>query len=141
MGKPERIYHTWDKWECYPAGFYGTTAGMPEDDAKREYVGVLANRDRLAGAIARVVAEWPRSCEHYLTNARMNRLSWICQAAVCLETGLPSCYWPVFFTLPQDRQEAAFDLALSALNGWMTARGYDSMTKEEAGINAKVNLY
>jgi hypothetical protein len=142
MPKPERVFHTWDKWECYPSGFYESKAeGKTEAEAESEYASFLADEKKLKKAIGRVLKEWPNSCEHYLTNERMNRLAWMCKAAVNLSTRLPACYWPVFFRLPKKAQEAAYELALDAINHWMETRAYDHLTKEEAGINSKVDLY
>lgn len=142
MPKPTRIYHTWDKWECYPSGFYEPNVKeRKDDDVRAEYAAFLASPVRLGCAMARVALDWPRSCEHYLTNERMNRLGWICQAAACLELGLPAIYWPVFFTLPPDMQGSIYNAALNQINLWMRSNGYDPITLEEAGINTKVNLY
>ena len=39
-----RIYHTWDKWECYKAGFYeNNKEGMSKKDCELEYKNFLSN--------------------------------------------------------------------------------------------------
>lgn len=37
----------------------------------------------------RVIAEWPISCEHNLTDVSQNRRAWVGHAAVCLAIGIP----------------------------------------------------
>ena len=84
-----RIYHTWDKWECYPAGFYDE---KPKFKATKEelelmYADFLRNSTRFKAAAMRVIGEWKNSCEHYLSNENMNRIAWIGQASACIEIG------------------------------------------------------
>jgi len=70
----ERIFHTWDQWECYPAGFYETKPphkDMTIDECKQAYADFLRDSDRFRHAGLQVLLEWPNSCEHYLTNERM----------------------------------------------------------------------
>jgi len=140
--KPERIYHTWDKWECYPAGFYENAKdGMEDEECKKMYRDFLANPKEFRSALERVLAEWKNSCEHYLTNESMNRIAWLGQAAACISLGLPSRYRSGYFLLTQGEKDVANLLALQYLNKWMSERGFDELTPEEAGINAKVNIY
>ncbi len=138
----ERIYHTWDKWECYPAGFYeGQKSGMEDEDAKEAYRAFLANLERFGGALGRVTSEWVNSCEHYLTNESMNRVAWLGQASACIEMGLPSKYRSGYFLLSEEQQKAADSLALEYLNKWLGEHGYDPVSLDGAGVKAQVNLY
>lgn len=142
MSPLKRIYHTWDKWECYPAGFYeGHSEGMGDEQAKESYRAFLADLDRFGAAMKRVLSEWPNSCEHYLTNESMNRVAWMGQASACIAMGLPSKYRSGYFLLTDDQQNAADALALKYINEWLNARGHDSISLDGAGVKAKVNLY
>jgi hypothetical protein len=79
-----RIFHTYEKWECYKAGFYNTTKdGMTKTQCEEAYRDFLSNRSRFADALEHVIVEWKNSCEHYLTNSAMNRIAWLGQAAAC----------------------------------------------------------
>ena len=52
----ERIYHTWDKWECYPAGFYETKPpqkDMTIDDCKQAYADFLRDENALPMPLCR----------------------------------------------------------------------------------------
>ena len=117
----ERIYFTWDKWECYPAGFYDDTikSDKTKDQLEQSYADFLANSDLFRKASKRVIVEWPNSCEHYLTNERMNRIAWLGQASACIAMGLPSKYRSGYFLLKPEEQKRADILALRYLNGWL----------------------
>lgn len=138
-----RIYHTWDRWECYPAGFYEERApsGMSKDEAERAYADFLRDDDRFRGALARVLSEWPNSCEHYLSNENMNRIAWLGQASACIATGLPSCFRGGFNRLTTAEQERANATALDALNTWLLARGEPTVTIDGAASRTVANLY
>lgn len=139
----KRIYHTWEKWECYPAGFYEDRPpeGMTPKDAVRAYAEFLRDTPRFEAALARVLAEWPNSCEHYLTNENMNRIAWLGQAAMCIATRVPSCFRGGFNTLPALEQRAANEAALRALNAWLTARGEPALDLDSAQSKTEPNLY
>lgn len=138
----KRIYHTWDKWECYPAGFYeGQKEGMEDEQCKESYRDFLSDLPRLGRAIVRVMSEWKNSCEHYLTNESMNRVAWLGQASACIDMGMPSRYRSGYFLLTDEQQKAADALALEHLNKWIVEHGGDPVDSDGAGVSAKVNLY
>lgn len=139
----KRIYHTYDKWECYPAGFYENRPQRELTDTECEaiYTELLSDIPRFEAALRRVITEWPNSCEHYLTNDGMNRIAWLGQAALCIAEGIPSCFRGGFNKLSDPAQEAANDSALKYLNHWLALRNEAPLTLETAGIKAKANLY
>lgn len=139
----KRIYHTWDKWECYPAGFYETRppAGMTEQDCLNTYRDLLTDIPKFEAALNRVITEWHNSCEHYLSNERMNRIAWLGQAALCITHGIPSQYRGGYNLLTEAQQKAADDTALRALNTWLTERGEATLQPEEAASKTQMDLY
>lgn len=140
----ERIYHTWDEWECYPAGFYENRPqdkSLTDDDCKAIYRDLLADEEAFRGALARVITEWPNSCEHYLTNERMNRIAWLGQASLCIARGIPSRFRGGYMLLTKDQQQAADLAALDALNEWRSGRGETPLTLTEAGSKTQMDLY
>ena len=138
----KRIYHTWDKWECYPAGFYENSKdGMTDEECRAAYRDFLADLARFARALDRVLTEWPQSCEHYLSNEKMNRIAWLGQAAACVDMGMPQRFRSGYFMLSKEQQDAADTIALVYLNRWLAWHGYETTNMEGAGIRAKVNLY
>lgn len=140
----KRVYHTWDKWECYPAGFYEPKPpkGMTEEQARKEYATFLRDSPRFAEALRGVLAEWPNSCEHYLTNERMNRIAWLGQAAMCYATGVSSEFRSGYNRLTANEKRQADQTALDALNQWLTDRGEPIVPNLEAAASrTKANLY
>ena len=140
----QRIYHTWDEWECYPAGFYETrppSKDMTTDQCKRTYADFLRNDTRFAKAASDVVSEWRNSCEHYLTNERMNRIAWMGQAAMCKESGVSKFFCGGYFLLSELEQKRADWIALDAINSWMASNGYAHIGMEEALGKTQADLY
>lgn len=138
----ERIYHTWDKWECYPAGFYETKdKRRTKEECENEYKNFLSDLSRFGKGMRRVLDEWTNSCEHYLTNEKMNRLAWLGQSALCIETGIPSCYRSGYFLLSKEERAAADNLALIYLNAWLLENGYSEVDLQRAGVKAHANIY
>lgn len=139
----DRIFHTWDEWECYPAGFYDPKPpkGLTIEEAKAAYTDFLRDGQRFGNAVMRLIKEWPNSCEHYLTNERMNRIAWIGQAAMCLETGVSKFFCGGFFKLSKDEQDAADFIALCGLNFWMAIHGHPAVTGKEAESKTQADLY
>lgn len=139
----ERIFHTYDKWECEKAGLYKTSvAGMTSEQCKEAYREFLSDLDRFKAASDKVITEWKNSCEHYLTNFAMNRIAWIGQASMCYETGIPSKFCGGFSLLTDEQKDAANKVALDALNKWLTSNGRSEVTMEQAlNASSQVELY
>jgi len=140
---PDRIFHTFEKWECHKAGFYaGSKEGMKADDCEKAYAEFLSNDESFRGALQGVLDNWINSCEHYLTNRAMNRIAWLGQAAMCYATGVPSKFCSGFNLLTNEQQNHANELALEALNFWMRKYNRTELTMEEAlSIGRQVNIY
>lgn len=139
----KRIFHTWDKWECYPAGFYNDVPprGMTAQEATESYMYFLRDLPRFERALQRVLDEWPRSCEHYLSNENMNRIAWLGQASMCIEAGVPACYRGGFNLLTKDEQALADAMALKYLNKWLESKGEPAHSIETAKSKTEANLY
>lgn len=140
---PSRIFHTWDKWECYPAGFYETSLeGKSHEECEEIFKDILSSREKFATALNGVITEWINSCEHYLSNRAMNRIAWLGQASVCYMSGVPSRYSSAWFDISLDKRNAADQLALEYLNKWLKANGRDEVTMAEAlNSGRQVELY
>lgn len=139
----DRIYHTYDKWECYKAGFY--ESGHPtlsHEECEALYIETLSNPELFASILDKVTAEWKYSCEHYLTNKYMNRIAWLGQAAVCYSTGVPAKYSYSWFKILQKDRDKANEVAHNALNKWLESNGYCDTTIDEAlVIGRQMELY
>jgi hypothetical protein len=140
----KRIYHTWDKWECYPAGFYENKPAdksLDTDACQAIYAVLLRDIPAFERAMARVLAEWPNSCEHYLSNENMNRIAWLGQSSLCIEKGIPAIFRGGFNILSPDEQEAANNAALKFLNLWLSSRGEAELTMDGAKPKTEMELY
>lgn len=137
-----RIYHTWDKWECYRAGFYKERPdGMTQEEGEDRYREFLSDADKFRAALESVTTEWKFSCEHYLTNDRMNRIAWLGQASVAYALGIPSVCRGGYHRLDDGQKKAADELALEYLNKWLTGRGMPAVDFEAAGGRTEAELY
>lgn len=138
-----RILHTWDKWECYKAGFYAerTPAGMTQEQGEQSYREFLSDPSRFEAALQAVTQGWKHSCEHYLTNARMNRIAWLGQASVAQALGIPSGCRGGFQLLTEDEKYAANMMALKYLNRWLTVNGREQTMLGEAVGRTEAELY
>lgn len=138
-----RIFHEWQDWECFPAGFYNDKPpkGMTVAECEESYREFLSDIPRFESALERLIAEWKISCEHYLTNEKMNRIAWLGQASMCLETGVPSRFCGGYNLLDDDQKEAADRKALEYLNKWLTSNGRKELSWEEAQSKTQANIY
>ena len=139
-----RIFHTWDKWECYPAGLYDKKPkdkSLSDDDCRNEYASFLRDLEAFEIALSHVITEWTNSCEHYLTNESMNRIAWLGQASMCYAKSIPAVFKGGFVRLSEQEQEDANLLALKYLNKWLVRNNRDVLTNEQAQSKTQANLY
>lgn len=132
----DRVYHHWEKWECYKAGFYGTSPPHPmtPDEAREEYAIFLSDLDRFEHAVNEVFLKWPHSCDQFLTNENINRLAWIGQAAMCIETGVPSHFRGGFRMLSLHKQRLANAMAEKKLDEWLKRKGNEESRTVHTGL-------
>lgn len=141
--KDGRILHTWDKWECFRAGFYEERPpeGMTQDQGEERYREFLSDIVAFEAELQRITTEWKYSCEHYLTNERMNRIAWLGQASVASALGIPSCCRAGYNRLTDEQKYAADQMALTYLNRWLTANGRPQLTRADSVSKTEMDLY
>lgn len=139
----ERILHTWDKWECYRAGFYAERPpnGMTQEQGEEAYRKFLSNLGAFESALQSVTGEWKHSCEHYLTNERMNRVAWLGQASMAYAQRMPSGCRGGYQRLTREQKYAADQLALKHLNVWLEAHGRNQVMLADAVGRTEAELY
>jgi hypothetical protein len=116
----KQIFHRWETWECYKAGFYDDNKnGLSKEFCQNEYAKFLSDLPVFNSAMHRVAKEWPNSCENFLTNENINRIAWLGQAAMCIHTGISSLHRGGFYLLTKEQQEAANLEAESFLTSWL----------------------
>ena len=145
IGEPEagRILHTFDKWECHAYGFYGSTPpdGMTADQAEESYRALLSDEAAFAATLRLVISEWKYSCEHYLTNEKMNRIAWLGQAALARAHKIPAGFRGGYNRLTPEQQQRADEIALESLNAWLIANGRPALEMAAARSKVEAELY
>lgn len=140
---PNRIFHTYDKWECHKAGFYKSKKeGWTNEQCEEEFKRILSDELLFSEILNKLIIEWKYSCEHYLTNKSMNRIAWLGQAAVCFHSGVPSKFSSAWFDLSEEIREKANKIALKYLNKWMMLNNYGQEDfNDAASIGRQIELY
>ena len=141
--KTNRILHTWEHWECYKAGFYAERPpnGISQEEGEEIYAEFLSDLKRFEAALNGVISEWKNSCEHYLTNDRMNRIAWLGQASAAYATQMPSGCRGGYNRLSAEKQQKADKLALEYLNKWLADNDRPTVTLTEALGRTDAELY
>lgn len=139
----DRIFHTYDKWECHKYGFYASRKdGMTSEECELAYADFLSDNNRFESALNSIINDWKYSCEHYLTNKSMNRIAWLGQASMCFATGVPSKFCSGYNLLTTQQQNDANNLALKYLNKWLVNNGFKEVTLDIAMSSGRqVELY
>ena len=140
----KRIYHTWDKWESFYSGFFNTKPpkGITPKQAEEKYRELLSDPEEFARICARIIEEWPYSCEHNLTNKTLNRIAWMGQAALAYKHNIPAQFRGGYNLLTKEQQQKADEIALKYINIWMERQGYPQLTMEVAQAKSvKQSLY
>jgi len=140
---PNRIFHTYDKWECYPAGFYESVLkDKSHTECEIIFKEILSNKEIFSKALQGVINNWKHSCEHYLTNNSMNRIAWLGQAAVCYESKVPSRYSGAWFDISETLRTEANNIALEYLNKWLVINNRPEVEMHEAlNSGRQIELY
>lgn len=98
---------------------YVPEAEFDKDEAMGAYRDFLGDIPRFEAAMQRVMTEWPKSCEHFLTKTGTNRIAWLGQSAMCIETGVPAKFKAGFGLLSEAQKRAANDAAGRVLADWL----------------------
>jgi hypothetical protein len=138
-----RILHTWEKWECFRAGFYEDRPpdGLSLDQGEERYREFLSDIDAFEKALQGITSTWKYSCEHYLTNERMNRIAWLGQASMAYSHGIPSCCRAGYHRLTDEQKYAADQMALTYLNRWLAANDRPQLMRADAVSKTEADLY
>jgi len=138
----QRIFHKYNKWECYKAGFYAThKKDMTQEQCEEKYKELLINEKEFRDALQNIINNWKYSCEHYLTNQSMNRIAYLGQAAVCYKYGIPSKYKSGFNLLTEIEQDIANNIALEFLNKWLMQNGREKVELKDAMTTRQSTIY
>ena len=117
----KRIYHPYTMWEEVPAGMW---ANVPANEVTAHLARAIAftgDAELYGAAMLRVIAEWPYSCEHSLTDENINRKAWIGHASTALAIGCPEHITRMAWgRLSQTQQDEANAKAQEAIDLWVS---------------------
>mgnify|MGYP000574741210 CR=1 FL=1 len=115
----KRIYHSWEKWEDYKAGFYDNISGKDKSIMIDKVVEMFSSKDLTEKYMDKVIHNWFYSCEQNLTNNGMNKIAYIGQAACCLYFGIPATVtMEAWSEVDEEHQMEANEIATKKLNEW-----------------------
>jgi len=118
----ERIYHRWEYWEDYKAGFYENISGEIKKEKIEDVIRMFNDYELTKIYMERVITEWKYSCEHNLTNPSINKIAYIGQGACCIYKAVPATItMEAWSMLKKDVQLVADNIALNTLNKWRKA--------------------
>lgn len=115
-----RVFHPWDKWECYKHNFFGGMLDYEKDDTLELYASLLRDLSSFESALQEITTNWKYSCEHNLTNESMNRVAWLGQASCALVFNVPhNVCMGGYNLLTSEEQQAADATAEKYLDKWV----------------------
>lgn len=113
-----RIYHRYENWEDWPAGFYGS-AGKNKSDLILKVVEMFSSEKLTREFMQKVFVIWPNSIEHNLTNPAMNRVAYLGQAACCVYAKIPSTVTMEAWSMVDEKSRAkANEIAQELIINW-----------------------
>ncbi len=116
-----KIWHRWEMWECFRAGFYSSfnDVGMTKEKAQEQYRYFLSDLELFEETLKLVISEWKYSCEHFLSDSGRNKIAWLGQASMAYIAGIPSEAKGGFKLLTEEQQLAANNMASKYLEIWI----------------------
>ena len=115
----KRIYHPYWEWEDWKAGMWHPVSASEAQDMLARAIEFTGNAALYGSFMQRVIREWPKACEHNLTETEMNRQAWIGHAACVMATGIPEHITrKAWGCLTQQQQDDANEQAQRAIDQW-----------------------
>lgn len=113
----ERVYHPYWEWEEIDHNMWGSVS-----DRKlylKRAIEFTGDHRKYGRFMMRVVNEWPKSCNHNLSNTTQNRKAWVGHAACALAIGCPEdIVREAWGYLTQEQQDLANNEADIAIKHW-----------------------
>ena len=144
----ERIYHPYNLWEDYKAGFYDNVCGKEKDLKIKKVLEMFNDAKKTEEYMRKVIELWKYSCEHNLTNSSMNKIAYLGQAACCIYAGVPCDLtmrgWKL---LTQEVRDRSDKIANKIIIEWILERKSNSTLKNgkkedtKTGYQTKLHLF
>lgn len=108
----ERIYHRYEKWECFKNGFFRNVSGEEKKELSKKVIELFEDSKKTKEFMLKVINEWVFSCEHNLTNTSLNRVAWLGQSACCIYAKIPySLTMENWRYVSEDKRKVACEIA------------------------------
>lgn len=108
----ERIYHRYEKWECFKNGFFRNVSGEEKKELSKKVIELFEDSKKTKEFMLKVINEWVFSCEHNLTNISLNRVAWLGQSACCIYAKIPySLTMENWRYVSEDKRKVACEIA------------------------------
>ncbi len=115
----DRIYHHYEKWEDYKAGFYDNISGKNKELLIKKVAELFSSKDLTEKFMLKAAKEWRHSCEHNLSNTSLNKIAYLGQAACCLYANIPSTITMFAWSkVPIEHRNEADKIAEKVLKAW-----------------------
>jgi hypothetical protein len=113
----ERIYHRYEKWECFKNGFFRNVSGEEKKELQKKVIEMFNDSELTEKFMNKVINEWGYSCEHNLTNISLNRVAWLGQSACCLYAKIPySITMEMWRFVDEEKRIKACEIAEKIIN-------------------------
>lgn len=111
----KQIFHHYEKWEDWKAGFYEISR-----TDKQKIVDFFNDQELLKECMQRASEEWKHSFEQNMTNPNVNKIAYIGQAASCIYTQA-SCFetMAAWNMLSEDIRNSSDEIAKQVYNDWI----------------------
>lgn len=120
-----KIWHPWNKWECFQAGFWGPfPEGINKSRGEQMYKEFFLS-GKFRKTLMMVLKEWPFSCEHNLTSPSLNKIAWGGQAAAAYALGIPAECRAGFNLLSPEVQQEMNEISKQCILTWYEENGYE----------------
>jgi hypothetical protein len=113
-----RAWTHFESWEGVPCGFFSPVHPKGKRSCEEAYAEFLSDLRLFDRSISKVFNEWPMMCLHFMSNTSMNKIAFLGQTAMCIHTGVPSCFRGGFKLLTAEQQRQADAVAEVRLNEW-----------------------
>jgi len=114
-----RIYHRYELWEDYKAGFYDNVGGKNKAVLIDKVVELFTDKALTKKYMEKVITDWPYSCEHNLTNDALNKIAYLGQAACCIYAGVTSSItMEAWHKVPKENRDIADAIAKEIVDNY-----------------------
>lgn len=115
----EQYHCHYQELEEYHLGMWRRISGEDFYEKRATAKNLMADTTKFAAAMSRVIEEWPNSVRKNFTDPSINPVSWLGQAAVCLEVGASEGYTrSAWVDLPEDARRKSCSIAKRYIDEW-----------------------